>query len=179
LDDEFAKDVSEFDSYEEYKNSIREKLQKTIDENAKIETENQLLDKISERAVVDVPPVMIEHKIDQYIKDFDRSLKYQGFDLKKYIEITGGDYQSFREKFNERAEKEVKSTLVVEKIGKIENIQVSDDEIDAKIRELAESNGDTYENFLKYVNDEVKQSLKETLIYKKTIDFLIDNAIMI
>jgi trigger factor len=176
LDDDFAKDISEFDTFIDYKNSVREKLQKALDENSKVEMENQLLDKLIQNAVIDLPDVMIENKIDQYIKEMDRNMRHKGFDLKKYLEITGGDYQSFRENFKERAEKEVKVSLIVEKIGKIENIQVTDEQLDNNIKELAQSSGDTYENFLKYINEEVRESLKETMVHQKTLEFLIDNT---
>lgn len=176
LNDDFAKDVSEFDTLEEYKTSIKEKLAVKADEKAKTDMENQIIEKLVEAAVVEIPKVMIENRIDQMVQEFDRNLRYQGLDLRKYLEMTGGDYIGFRNRFEERAEKDVRSVLVIEHISKKENIHVTDEDIDKNIVEMAQKSGDTYENFVKYVGEEGKESIKENLVFRKTIDLLVDNA---
>jgi trigger factor len=176
LNDDFAKDISEFDTFVEYKNSVKEKINKKADEKSKTEMENALITKLIEMSEIEVPQVMIENRVDQMVQDFDRNLRYQGLDLRRYIEMSGGDYLGFRKRFEERAEKDVRTVLIIEKISKLENIIVTEEEVENNINEMVQKSGETYENVIKYLGEEGKESIKENLVFKKTIDFLIDNA---
>ena len=127
LNDEFAKDVSEFDTFEEYKNSIKEKLDKSNEAKTKNEFENKLVEKICEDAEIDIPECMINNRIDDMIKEFGYRLSSQGLNLEQYMKITGATPDTFKEQFKDQAEAQVKSNLVLEKIAEEEKIEVSEE----------------------------------------------------
>jgi len=176
LDDEFAKDVSEFDTLAEYKEDVRKKLLERAEHAAKHENEDKVVDKVVENAKVDIPEVMIERQIDNLVYDFAVRLRYQGLDLEKYLNVTGTDMETFRGQFRERAEKEVKAQLVLEKIGQVEAITASDDELNEEIKRLSESYGQSEEEFRQHLADEDIEYIRNNLVFRKTVDFLVENA---
>lgn len=176
IDDEFAKDVSEFDTLEEYKQSIRKKLFDDAEHKAKHETEDKIIEKVVDNATVDIPQVMIDKHVDRLIYDFDMRLRYQGFDLNRYLEMMGMDMTAFREQFAARAQKEVKTQLVLEKVCKTENIQAGEDEVDAEISRLAESYKQNVEDFKKHLRPDDIEYIKGNLEIKKTVDQLVASA---
>lgn len=179
IDDEFAKDVSEFDTLDAYKESLREKLLENAELKAKHEMEDALLDKIVSSAVVDIPSVMVEKQISYIISDFEMRMRYQGFTIDKYLEIMGQDMNAFRASFNERAEKEVKTQLVLEKIGKIENITPAEDEINDEIAKLAENYKQNIEEFKKHLRDDDIEYIRRDITVRKTVEFLVNSAVLI
>ncbi len=138
LDDEFAKDVSEFDTLEELKKSIRDKQQAQLDEQADLETENMLVDQIVETLEGEIPEAMFENRIDETVRDFSFRLENQGLNLDTYMQYTGMDAASFREGFREQAVKQVKIRLALETIVKLEKIEISEDDITKEIERIAE-----------------------------------------
>lgn len=176
LDDEFAKDVSEFDTLEAYKADLREKLLKEAEHRAEHENEDNVINKVVENATVDIPRVMIEKRIDALVRDFDVRLRYQGLDLGKYLDIMGMDVNTFREQFSELAKKDVKTQLVLEKISEVEQIQVSDEDVEAEISRIAENYNMSVEEFKKLLQDDDIQYIKSDLKLRKTVDFLVKNA---
>jgi trigger factor len=176
IDDEFAKDVSEFDTLEEYKADVREKLTESAEHKAKHETEDKIIDKVAENASVEIPDVMIENHVDSLVREFDMRLSYQGINLEKYLSITGMDYNTFRAPFKERAEKEVKIQLVLEKIAKEEGIEAVDDELNEEIDKIAENYKQDAEDFKKHLRDEDIEYIKGTVVIRKTIDMLAENT---
>ncbi|HEX3027993.1 MAG TPA: trigger factor [Clostridia bacterium] len=176
IDDEFAKDVSEFDTLEEYKQDLKNKLIHNAEHKAEHETEDNVIDKAVENATVDIPKVMVEKHIDNLIYDFDMRLRYQGLDLNKYMGIMGMDADAFRGQFASRAEKEVKTQLVLEKISSTESIDAAEDEINEEIKRLAENYKQTEEEFKKHLKNDDIEYIKSNLIAKKTINFLTENA---
>lgn len=176
LDDEFAKDVSEFDTLEEYKTSLREKLTHDAGHKAEHETEDAIVNKAVENAVVDIPRPMIEKRIDSMTYDFDMRLRYQGLDMEKYIQMMGMDSDTFRQQFSKRAEGEVKSQLVLEKIGAIEGITAGEEEVNEEIKKMAESYKQSEEEFKKHLGEDDIEYIKRNLVMKKTVDFLVENA---
>lgn len=176
VDDEFAKDISEFDTLEEYKNDIKRKLIEAAEHRAKHETEDKVVEKAVENASVDIPEVMIEKNIDNKIYNFDMRLRYQGLDLDKYLEIMGMDTDTFRAQFKDAAGKEVKTQLVLEKIAQVENIQPSEEELNDEIKKLAESYNQKEEDFKKHLREDDIEYIKSNLSLKKTVDFLVENA---
>ncbi len=137
LDDEFAKDVSEFDSLDELKNDIRRKLEDSNLEREKRETEDKLLEEVAENSEIDIPEVMINREIDSMIKDFESRLKYQGLTLSAYLDYTGITEEEMRNNMRETAIKRVKLFLVMNKISEVEQIEASEDEISTKANEIA------------------------------------------
>src|SRR5690606_37390789 len=133
LDDEFAKDVSEFDTLEEYKNDIKAKLEETYKKQEKIDLENRIVDKVVESAEVDIPEGMINSQIENEISEFEYRIRMQGLDLNKYLELTGSDLEGLKEQVRPMAIKRVKADLVLEAIGNAENIEVTDEDIDAEL----------------------------------------------
>ncbi len=176
LDDEFAKDVSEFDTFEEYKQDIRKKLTETAEHKAKHETEDRVINKVTENATVEIPDVMIEKHIDTLVRDFDSRLRYQGLDLEKYLNIMGMGYIDFRSQFEKRAEAEVKSQLVLDAVCKAENVQANEDEFNQEVVKIAESYKQDVEEFKKHLQDNDIQYINETIKIRKTIELLVESA---
>ena len=116
IDDEFAKDVSEFETLEEYKSSIRDNLEKEFKDKEEIEKEDKVLSKVISNATVDIPEVMIERQIDSLLHDFEHKLKHQGVDLETYLTYVGYSVEDLKEQFREKATQNVKAQLVLEKI---------------------------------------------------------------
>ncbi len=176
VDDDFAKDISEFDTLEEYKNDLRSKLEHTAQHKAEHENEDKVIKKIADNAIVEIPAVMVEKQIDAMARDFDMRLRYQGLDLQKYLEIMGMDFEGFRGQFKERAENEVKVQLVVEKISKVENVEVSDEEVEAEIVKMAEQYKQPVEDLKKSLRPEDLEYVKNDMAFRKTIKLLVENA---
>lgn len=137
LDDEFAKDVSEFDTLEELKDDIKKKLENTNLEREKRETEDKLLENIMDNSEIDIPEVMIDREIDSMINDFESRLKYQGLDLNGYLDYTGITQEEMRDNMREAAIKRIKIFLIMDKISEVEKIDASEDEINDKANEIA------------------------------------------
>ena len=176
IDDEFAKDVSEFDTLEEYKEDVRKKLIKNAEHMAEHELQDNVVAKVVENATVDIPKVMVERHIDNLVSDFDLRLRYQGLDLNKYMEIMGMDTDTFRGQFAQRAENDVKTQLVLEKISKVENVEVTEEEVDNEIKTMAENYRQDVEEFKKHLHDDDIEYIKDNLVMRKTVDLLVKNA---
>ncbi len=173
LDDEFAKDVSEFDMISELKADIRAKMQEDLDKGAEGEVENQLVDQIVETIEGDIPDAMYENRINEMVQDFSFRLEQQGLNLKDYIKYTGMNPADFRGGFRERAEKEVKMRLAMEAVVKAEKIEVTDDDVDAEVKRIAEK--------YNMEADQVKtlmpmDEIRKDLAVNKAIDFIKSKA---
>ncbi len=176
VDDEFAKDVSEFDTLAEYKADIKDKITKEAEHKAQHETEDAVIGKIVENATVEIPQVMVDNRIADIMYDYEMRLKYQGISIEKYMEIMGLDAEGFKEQFKERAQDEVKSQLVIEKICQAENIEANDEELAEEIKKLAENYKQKEEDLKKNLREEDYEYIKENIKVRKTIDFLVNNA---
>jgi trigger factor len=141
LDDEFAKDVSEFDTLEEYKNSIREKLLAGKQEESDKAFEDAVLAKVVEGMECEVPNAMIEDYLDGYLENFNRQLASYGMELGQYLSMLGTNFEAFRENIRPNSEKQIKATLALEKIAELENLQPTEEEIEANYKEMAEKYG--------------------------------------
>jgi len=139
LDDEFVKDVSEFDVLDDLKNDIRQKLQEALDKQADTDLENALIDQVIAGLEGDIPACMYENKIDELVRDFEYRLSAQRMNLQLYLQYTGMDEENFRKTFREQAERQVKIRLALEKIAEEEKIEVSPEEIEAEYAKQAES----------------------------------------
>ena len=153
IDDEFAKDASEFSTMEEFKADIRKTLQAKNDKLAADQDESKLVETIVENAKMEIPDVMIEEQIDDYVQDFRYQLSYQGLSLENYFKYTNSDMQQLRSNYRERAQKAVRTRLVFEEIVKAEKIKATAKKVDAKIKQYAETIGKSF--------DEVKAGLQE------------------
>ncbi len=174
LDDEFAKDVSEFDTLEELKNSIKEKLEEENKQKAKYETEEATIKIVCDETPIDIPSGMIETEIDNMIKEVEQRLSYQGLGLDQYMQMMGKTMEDFRNEYKEQAEKSVKSKLVLEAIAKDAKIEVSDEDIASKLEEMAKNYNRKVEELQE--NENLKNYLKESMKTEKAIDYIVENA---
>ena len=175
LDDEFAKDVSEFDTLKELKEDIKTKQQKQNDEKAKYETQDAVIKAVCENVKVDIPSGMIEMEIDNMLKDVEQRLSYQGLKLDQYLQMMGKTQEDMRKEYEPQAIEGIKSRLALEAVIKTEKIEATDKEIDEKLKEMAKNYGkENDEEFLK--NENVRNYIKQGLTSEKAMDFLVENA---
>ena len=174
INDEFAKDFSEFDTLEELKKSIKEKQEKANESKAKYELEDSAIEEVCKNAQMDIPEGMVELEIDNIEQDFATRLSYQGMKMEQYLEMIGKTKDEFRKEYKEQAEKQIKTRLVLEAIAKDAEITVSEEEIANKISEMAKNYGKNEEE----VKDNVglRKYVEEGLKSEKTIDLIVSNA---
>ena len=174
IDDEFAKDVSEFDTLADLKNSIKEKLDTENADKTKYETEEEAIKTVCDNTKLDIPNGMIEFEIDNMIKDMEDRLSYQGLKLNQYLQIMGKTEKDLRGELKEQAQKNIKSRLVLEAIVKAEKIEVAPDEITDKIKEMAKQYGKKEEELL--ANEQLRKYIQSNIETEKAIDFIVKNA---
>lgn len=173
LDDEFAKDVSEFDTLDELKKDIKTKLEENNERRAKQEFENDVIDFIVSKMKADIPEVMYENRIDELVRDFEMRLSYQGMSVEKYLEYAGMDMNAFRGQFKDQAEKQVKGMLALEAMAKKEKIKALKDDVNKEYKKLADQYKMEVDKIKSFINEE---DLKKDIITNKTIDALIAMA---
>ncbi len=176
LDDEFAKEVSDYETFEEYRNSIEERLQKSKKDRTQRDYENKLIEKASENAEIDVPNKMVEDELDKMFQNFAQSVSQQGMDIEDYLNYIGTDESGWKEQNRESAENRTRSNLVLEAIAEKEGIEISDEEIEEQINEIAENNDQDPEQIKAFLQMQGQlDSLKDGLKMQKTIDYLKEN----
>lgn len=173
INDDFAKDASEFDTLEDWKKSIKEKMEKENTSKAKFEMEEAAIEEVCKNATVDIPSGMVETAIDNMEQDISSRLSYQGMNLDQYLQMIGKTKQEFRNDYRENAEKQVKTNLVLEAIMKDIKIEATEEEIDAKIKEMLELYGQKEENAN---NAQLRNYVETNLKTEKTIHYIVDNA---
>jgi len=177
LDDEFAKDVSEFDTLEEYKQSIREKLEKEAKEKEQVEIENKIVEKLVELSEMDVPEVMIENQIENEVDEFNYRLSMQGLNIEQYLQYTNSTLDDFKEQVRPVVEKKVKADLVLEAVAKVEKLEATDEDVDRELERLAkEYNLEDVEKFKEDMKKGDLEYLKAGIIRDKTIELLVSNT---
>lgn len=172
-DDDFAQDVSEFDTFDEYKADVKAKLVKDNEEKTKNETEQAVVDAVCDNTEIDIPHEMIHSQIDNMIRDMDMQLRYQGMDLNTYLKYTGMTIDAVREQYHPEAEKLVKRTLVLEKVAAVEDLKATDEQVEAEYKKISDENGMKVEDIKKYIPE---SDIKERLKAQNAIKFLVDNA---
>ena len=174
INDELAKDISEFDTLEELKASIRTKQEEQNKNREEYETEDAVIEAVCKEAEVEIPSGMIETETDNMEQDIATRLSYQGMQLEQYLQMIGKTKQEFRDEYKEQAEKQVKSRLVLEAVAKEADVKVSEEEISAKIKEMAANYGQKEEAVKD--NPQLKRYVEDSLKSEKTIEFLVSNA---
>ena len=173
LDDEFAKDVSEFDTLDELKADIRKKKQEQTDKEDELNLENALVDQVVEGMKVEIPACMIENRVDEMVRDFEYRLQQQGLKLELYLQYTNSTMEKFRESFREQAEKQVKIRLALTKVVELEKIEASDEEFDAEVKRLA----DAYQMEEAKIREVIPtEEVKKDLAVNKAIDLIKSSA---
>ena len=177
LDDEFAKDVSEFDTLDELKEDLRKKLEKQNADKEKYETEEAVVKALCENTKVDIPSGMVETEVDRMLNDFKGRLSYQGLKIEQYLKMLGKTEDEMRKEYEPQAIEGIKSRLAIEAVIKAEKIEATDKEVEEKMQEMAKNYGkENDESFLK--NENVRNYIKEGIESEKAIDVLIKNAKM-
>ncbi len=176
IDDEFAKDVSEFDTLDELKKDIKAKSLESKKKAADEELENKIVDKIVEGMQAEIPEAMINNRVNQMIQDFAYRLQMQGMDIETYIKFTGANKDEFAATFRPNAEKQVKMRLALEAVVKAENLTASDDEVNAQIEKMAADYGIEVEQVKAAVP---ASEIAKDLAVNKAIDFVKKNAVII
>ena len=173
LNDEFAKDVSEFDTIDEYKEDLRKELLKKAEDKAKDDADNKLIDQLIDLVEADIPEVMYDNKVTENINDFSYNLQMQGMNIGTYLNYTGMDMEALRGQFRDKAIHQVKLRLALEKIAEIENIEVSDEDIDKAYDDLAKNYGVELDRVREIVP---VAGLKKDVAVEKAVDVVRDNA---
>lgn len=173
LDDEFAKDVSEFDTLDDLKKDIKEKLAEKKEKAAEAEAENALADQLADLMKAEIPAAMIEARIDQSVQDFSYRLQMQGMDINTYLKFTGSGIEGLRDSMREQAEKQVKIRLALEKIAALENLTATDEDVAAEYEKLAKAYNMEADKIKAYVPE---AEMKKDIVVNKALDFVKDNA---
>ena len=177
LDDEFAQEVSEFDTLEDFKKNIASKIQESYDGIAKRDFEESLINKAVDNAKVEIPQVMIDKEVEGMLKDLETRLQYQGLDLQTYYQFTNNTEEKMKDYMKENAEKKVKTNLVLESIAKNEGIEATEEEIRAKAMELAKQySNDEPEKMADLLVNAQGKAITLDIVTEKTIKLLVDNA---
>lgn len=177
LDDELAKDVSEFDTLEELKEDIKGKLEEDLKNQEKIEKENAVIEKLMEISEVDIPEAMIEDQLNEEVKQFDVRLRNQGLELQKYLELTGSNMDELRTQLEPAAQQRVNADLVLEAVAEAEDIEVSDEDVDKELEKLAQQySAEDTEGFIEDMKRGDLEFLKTGIANNKAIEFLLENA---
>lgn len=175
VDDEFAKDVSEFNTLDEYKADLKKKLKSTKEAQAKAEKETKAMEKLIEQVEVTLPEPMVDHEIEHMIGDFEQNLAYQGLTLDKYLEMLNMSIDDIKAQFRDNAIRSIKMNLAIEYVINAEKVEVTDEDVNAKIEELASMYGKDAESFKH--NPNVAHYLTAQLKQEKAIKVLVDSAI--
>ena len=173
VDDEFAQDAADCDNVEALKKSLADEIKKQKEDENEREIRTQIFDKLSENVVAEIPEVMVENELDNQIKDIDYRLSSQGIGFENYLKYMGMTVEQYREKAKPDAEKQVKIRLALEKIVELENIEVSDDDVEAEYKKFAEQYQMDIEQIKKIIPAD---GLKKDLAIDKAVDFVRDNA---
>ncbi|MFD0869417.1 trigger factor [Chlamydia abortus] len=177
LDDEFAKDVSEFETLDEFKEDLSRKLAERKEQANKAQIQEELVNKASEAAEVDIPSVMIDNEVETMLKDFEDRLRMQGMNLELYFQFSGQNEEALREQMRGDAEKRVRNNLVLEAIAKAENIEASEEEINTELENMAKTYQRTTEEIRSILEaNGTLENMGKDISIRKTIDFLVDNS---
>lgn len=177
LDDEFAKDVSEFETLEEYRKDLEKKLKGDKESQAKADKETKVIEKLVENTEVKIPDSMIENEIEKMLEQFSANLSYQGLNINKYCEYMGTTLEAFKDTLRPQAEKDVKLNLALEFVKKNENIEITDEDIDKKIDELAKTYNNENSDSLKK-NENIRTYVKNNLVNEKSLNIVLDSAVL-
>ncbi|WBW50161.1 trigger factor [Peptoniphilus equinus] len=180
LDDEFIKDISDFDTVEDYKNDLREKKSAEFNERAMAEKKEAIMKKLADLVEVDVPEGMVNSQINQQMQNFDQSLRQQGMGLDEYLKMIGIDAKDFAENLRGDALLKVKSFLALEKIGELEGLAPTDEDVDKEIESIADKyfadDAEQKQKMMDFMKESNRDNIKAELQNKTVVDFLYDNA---
>lgn len=172
LNEEFVSNSTEFETVEDFEASIKDRLLKQAEQHADIELDNDMLDKIIDDTNVTVPEVLAEDETKRQLQNMEAQMRYQGIDLEAYAKYIGKTVDELKAEVKVQATRNVKARLVLEKLIKTENLDVTEKDIDNKLEEMAKNVGKTVEEYKKQVNDNMVNQIANDLLMKKIVDFL-------
>ena len=178
-DDDFARDVSEFDTLAEYRESLKAKLAENAEHRANAAFEDNAVRAAVDNATVEIPQIMIDQEVDRMVDEQQNQMRYQGIELEQYLQYVGQDMEAFREQLRETAEDRVKTTLVLEAIAKAEAIEATDEEIDAEIERMAGLYNMKADDLRSRLINSESNFVRETVVSQKTVALLKDNAVAV
>ena len=176
LNDEFAQDVSEFDTLDEYKADVRKHLEVEKENEAKRTKEDEAIAKIIEKSEMEIPEAMIETQCENMVNDFAQRIAQSGLTMEQYMQFSGMTLDKLKEQVRPEAEMRIKSSLVLEQIAKDENIEISDEEVDAEIERMAAQYGMEADKLKEYMGESEKTSMKRDLAVTKAVDLIMENV---
>lgn len=176
LNDEFAADTTEFNTLEELKKDLKAKVEEEAKNRADAEMKNSLVEKVSEGTELEVPEAMVETQIDNMLMELNYQLQYQGLQLEQLLQMTGRTIEELRNEKREEATKLVKSSLILEAIAKAENVEVSEEEVDAEVEKMAKMYNMEADKIKSMMKATDLEDIKGQLKMRKTIDLLVDSA---
>jgi trigger factor len=176
LDDDFAQDVSEYDTLVEYKENIKATIKESKEKDLKTAKENEVVDKIIEGSTMEIPEPMISAQVNQMAEDFAQRMQYQGLSLEQYFQFTGMDAKKFMESLKPQAVKRIQSRLVLEAVAKAENIEVSEEEIEKELTEMATMYQMEADKLKELIGEKEKEQIKADIAVQKAVDYVVAQA---
>lgn len=176
LDDEFAGEVSEFDSLEEYKKDVKAKLQEAKTAEAKTEKENKIIDKIIEEAKMEIPGPMLDTQLSQMASDFSSRIQSQGITMEQYFQFTGMDADKFLDQMKPQAMKRIQSRLVLEAIAATEKIETSEEELNSEIEKMAQAYQMEAAKLQELISEDEKKQIKLDVAVQKAVDLVLEES---
>ena len=177
IDDEFASEVSDFDTLDEYKEDLKVKIKEQKEAEGKRKQEDQAVEKAVENASFEIPEAMITTNISQMTDDFARRMRSQGLTMEQYFQFTGMTAEKMEEEMRPQAIKRIETRIVLEAIAKAENIEISDEKMDEEISKMAESYKMEADKLKEFMGDAEKKQMKEDMAVQEAVTFLVDNAV--
>ncbi len=177
LDDDFAQDVSEFDTVEEYKESVREKVAERKQANARSTQEEEALDKIAEASEMDIPEPVIDSQSENMINRFAQQIAQQGMSFEQYLQYSGETYEDMKEQIRPDAEKQIRQELVLDEIAKTENIEITDEDLDEELERMAAMYQMDKEQLRSYMDEETEENMKLDLADRKAMELIGDTMV--
>ncbi len=178
INDDFAQDASEFDTLEEFKQDIKNNLEKQAESSFRYRLEDMAVQKAVDNASCDIPECMINDQIDYQMQQMEYQMRYQGINFDDYVKQVGSTREQMRDGFRPSARRRVMSQLVLEAIKDAEKVELSDEDVDNAIKEMAEASGSEFEDYKKTVSDEELNYIKDRALYDKVIKVITDSAVL-
>ena len=177
IDDEFAAEVSEFGTLDEYKDDVKAKIKEQKENEGKQKKEDQAVEKAVANATMEIPEAMIDEQVRQMVNEFAQNMQYQGISFEQYCQITGMTLEKIQEETRPQAVKRIETRLVLEAIAKAENIEVTEERLDEEIKKMAESYNMEADKLKELMGEEEKKQMMEDIAVQDAVTFLVENAV--
>ena len=177
LDDDFAQDVSDFDTLAEYKDDLKKKIAERKESEAKAKKESEAIEKVVEAAKMDIPQAMIDTQVNRMLEDFAMRLQQQGLSVEQYFQYTGMTADKIMEEMKPEAVKRIKNSLVLEAVAKAENIEVSEEEFEAELQKMADMYQMEIEKIKEFMQDAEAKQMKDDIAIQKAVELIVSSAV--